>query len=181
MSRWSLLILRSHVLRSRSNHSSQPTVFSAQYLLTTSFALYQTWCRCCRPWVDDPFVDFQVTCSKIKVKQLISAHCVVRSISFDPFTWSIPNLVQGFDLNIWTCDLKINRDHLLIGGNACTKYGVDQVKGSIDIERTTQWAEKSGLTLTFEHVNWTFNRDHLLIEGNQPLFFESSVLTPYIF
>ena len=32
-SRWSLLIFRSHVQRSRSNHSSQPTVLSAQYLL----------------------------------------------------------------------------------------------------------------------------------------------------
>ena len=28
------------------------------------------------------------------------------------------------------------------------------MKGSKDIERTTQWAEKSGLTLTFEHVTW---------------------------
>ena len=26
--------------------------------------------------------------------------------------------------------------------------------GSKDIERTTQWAKKSGLTLTFEHVTW---------------------------
>ena len=34
MSRWSLLIFRSHVQRSRSNHSSLPTVLSAQYLLT---------------------------------------------------------------------------------------------------------------------------------------------------
>ena len=41
-------------------------------------------------------VDFQITCSKVKVKPLFSAHCVVRSISFDPFTWSIPNLV-------WVC------------------------------------------------------------------------------
>ena len=40
-------------------------------------------------------IDFQVTCSKVKVKPLFSAHCVVRSIYFDPFIWSIPNLVQG--------------------------------------------------------------------------------------
>ena len=33
-----------------------------------------------------------------------------------------------------------------------TKFGIDQVKGSKDIEETTQWAEKSGLTLTFERV-----------------------------
>ena len=30
--------------------------------------------------------------------------------------------------------------------------GIDQVKGSKDIKWTTQWDEKSGLTLTFEHV-----------------------------
>ena len=29
-------------------------------------------------------IDFQVTCSKVKVKPLFSAHCVVHSISFDP-------------------------------------------------------------------------------------------------
>ena len=61
---------------------------------------------------------------------------------------------EWFDLDLWTCDLKINMDHLLIEGNSCTKISNDQVKGSNDIERTTQWAEKSGLTLTFEHVNW---------------------------
>ena len=33
----------------------------------------------------------------------------------------------------------------------CCEY-IDQVKGSKDIERTTQWADKSGLTMTFEHV-----------------------------
>ena len=40
-------------------------------------------------------IDFQVTCSKVKVKPLFSAQCFVCSISFDSFTWSIPNLVQG--------------------------------------------------------------------------------------
>ena len=29
------------------------------------------------------------------------------------------------------------RDHLLIEGNPCTKFGIDQVKGSKDIEQTT--------------------------------------------
>ena len=62
--------------------------------------------------------------------------------------------------------LKINRDHLLIEGNPCTKFGIDQLKGSKDIERTTHWTEKSGLTLTFEHVTLKINRDHLLIQGN---------------
>ena len=47
MSRWSLLIFRSHVQRSRSNHSSQPTVLSAEYLLTLLLDQYQTCCRGC--------------------------------------------------------------------------------------------------------------------------------------
>ena len=38
------------------------------------------------------------------------------------------------------------------GCNPCTKFGINQVKGSKDIERTTNWARKSGLTLTFEYV-----------------------------
>ena len=61
---------------------------------------------------------------------------------------------EWFDLDLWTCDLKFNRDHLLIECNPCTKFGIDQVMGSKDIEQTTQCAEKSGLTLTFEHVTW---------------------------
>ena len=72
---------------------------------------------------------------------------------------------ECFDLDLWTCDLNINMDHLIIGHNPCTKLGIDQVKGSTDIGRTTtQWAKKSGLTLTFDHVK--INRDHLLNEGN---------------
>ena len=55
ISRWSLLIFRSHVQRSRSNHSSQPTVLSAQYLLTPSLDQYQTWYRGCPQWVIDPY------------------------------------------------------------------------------------------------------------------------------
>ena len=62
--------------------------------------------------------------------------------------------------------MKINRDHLLIEGNPCTKFGIDQVKGSKDNDRTTHRAEKSGLTLTFEHVDLKINRDHKLIVGN---------------
>ena len=61
---------------------------------------------------------------------------------------------KWFDLDLWTCDLKINRDHLLIGRNPCTKFDIDQLKWSKDTEQTTQWAEKSGLTLTFEQVTW---------------------------
>ena len=122
-------------------------VLSGQYLLTPSFDQYQTWCKGCPQWVDDPYwslghiitgqgqptllrpvcclvnicwllhlintklgagvalngymipIDFEVTYSKVKIKPLFSAHCVVRSISFEPFTWSIPNLVFGVALN----------------------------------------------------------------------------------
>ena len=35
-----------------------------------------------------------------------------------------------------------------------TKFGIDQVRGSKDIEQRTQWACKSGLILTFEHLTW---------------------------
>ena len=51
-------------------------------------------------------------------------------------------------------------------GNPCTKFGIDKVKGSKDIKRTTHWARKSGMYLTFEHVTYKINRDHLLIDGN---------------
>ena len=44
---------------------------------------------------------------------------------------------QWFDLDLWTCVLKINSDHQLIGSNPCTKFGIDQMKGSKDIKRTT--------------------------------------------
>ena len=52
ISRWSVLIFRSHVQRSRSNHSSKPTGLSAQYLVTPSLDQYQT----CPQWVDAPYV-----------------------------------------------------------------------------------------------------------------------------
>ena len=53
---------------------------------------------------------------------------------------------EWFDLDLWISDLKINRGHLLIEGNPCTKNGIDQVNRSKDIERTTYWTWKSGLT-----------------------------------
>ena len=61
-----------------------------------------------------------------------------------------------------TSDLKINRKHLLIGLYPGTKFGIDQEKGSKDIERTIQWAEKSGLTYDLK-----INREHLLF-GHYP-------------
>ena len=46
---------------------------------------------------------------------LFSAHCVVRLISFDPFTWSIPNLVQGLQ----PCLIHISSNFKF-----CTKGGI---------------------------------------------------------
>ena len=63
------------------------------------------------------------------------------------------------DLDLYTCDVKMNRDHLLIKAYPCSKFGIVQMNGSKDIERTTQCAEKSGLTLTFE-CDLKINRDH---------------------
>ena len=57
---------------------------------------------------------------------------------------------SGLTLTFEHVTLKSDRDHLLIEGNPCTKFGFDQVKESKDIERTTPWAEKNGLTFTFE-------------------------------
>ena len=71
---------------------------------------------------------------------------------------------SGLTLTFEHVTLKSDRDHLLIEGNPCTKFGIDQVKWSKDIERKTPLAEKSGLTL--EHVTLKINKDHVLIEGN---------------
>ena len=60
-------------------------------------------------------IDFKVTCSKVKVKPLFRAQCVVCSISFDPFTWSIPNLVQGLQ----PCLVHISSNFKF-----CTKEGI---------------------------------------------------------
>ena len=57
----------------------------------------------------------------------------------------MPPLVQNLKL------LLICTRH---GCNPCIKFGIDQVKGSKDIEQTTHWARKSGLTLTFDYMTW---------------------------
>ena len=111
MSRWFLLIFRPHVQRSRLNHSSQPSVLSGQYLLTPLLDQYQTWCRGCPQPVDDPY--------------WFSGHMfkgqgqTTRSISFDPFTWSMPNLVQGLHL-ITRWSLFIFRSHVQRSRSNCS-------------------------------------------------------------
>ena len=44
---------------------------------------------------------------------------------------------QQFHLDLWQCDLKINRGHLLSRGIHCTKFGNFQAKRSKDIEKTS--------------------------------------------
>ena len=46
-------------------------------------------------------------------------------------------LKSGLTLTFEHVTFKINRDHLLIEGNPCTEFGIDQLKASKDIERTT--------------------------------------------
>ena len=63
---------------------------------------------------------------------------------------------EWFDLDLWSFDLKINRDHLLIEGNPCTKFGIDQVKGSKDIEWTRLTDSCKTICSLFQggHKNW---------------------------
>ena len=59
---------------------------------------------------------------------------------------------EWFDLDLWTCDLKINRDHLIIGRSSCTMFGIDQVKGSKDIERTTHGLQTDRPTVAKQYA-----------------------------
>ena len=94
------IVLQLTVCRSVGRFVNQ--VLSAHCLLTPSLDQNQTWHRCCPQSVDDSYW-FQVTYSKVKVKPLFSALCFVRSLSFDPFTWSTPNLVQELpSMNKWS-------------------------------------------------------------------------------
>ena len=55
-------------------------------------------------------IDSQVTCSKVRVKPLLSPLCCPFKI-FWPFTWSVPNLVQGLpSLSKWS--LLIFKSHV---------------------------------------------------------------------
>ena len=94
MSRWSLMIFMSHVQRSRSNHSFEPSVLSAQYLLTPSLDQYQTLFRGCPQWVDDPCWFSGHMLKGQCQTTLHSPLCYPLNI-FWPLNWSIPNLVQG--------------------------------------------------------------------------------------
>ena len=98
ISRLSLLVFRSHVQRSRSNHSSQPTVFFAQYLLTPSLDQYQTWCRGFPHWVDDPYWFSGHMLKGQGQTTLLSPVCCPLNI-FWPLHLINTNLGAGFALN----------------------------------------------------------------------------------
>ena len=100
-----------------------------------------------------------------KRKMATENRCDVREIEWPRAALDTNTLgsKEWFDLDLWTCDLKISRDHLLIEGNPCTKFGIDQVKGSKDTERTTHWGQE-WLDLDLWTCDLKINRDHLLIE-----------------
>ena len=110
MSRWSLLIFRSHVQRSMWNHSSQPSVMSAKYLLTPSLDHYQTWCRGCPQWVDDYYwFSGHMFKGQCETTLLSPLWCPLNI--FWPLHLVIPNLVQGFSsMSRWS--LLIFRSHV---------------------------------------------------------------------
>ena len=63
--------------------------------------------------------------------------------------------------NLWTFDLKINMDYLLIGRNTCIKFCIDQVKRSKHFERTTH-SDQEWFDLDLWTCELKINRDHLL-------------------
>ena len=107
------IVLQLTVCRSVGRFVDQ--VLSAHYLLTPSRNQYQTYYRGCPQWVDDPYRFsghmFKDQGQTTLFSPLFSAQCAVCLISFDPFTWSITNLVQGL---LWmsTWSLWIFRSHV---------------------------------------------------------------------
>ena len=77
------------------------------------------------------------TWCKIQVYLLCRSKICPKQVSkgLKYMKWTTQWAQEWFDLDL--CDLEINRDHLLIKGNPYTRLGIDQVKGSKDIERTT--------------------------------------------
>ena len=61
---------------------------------------------------------------------------------------------SGLTLTFEHLNLKIDRDHLLIEGNPCTKFGIDQVKGSKDIERTTHGLQRHKNRLLMSDIHY---------------------------
>ena len=79
---------------------------------------------------------------------------------------------EWFYLDLWTCDLEINRDHLLIEGNPCTKFGIDQVKGSKD--RPTYRPTDRHTDRQLQNNMPPFSRGHKNTTEKKPLDFTSN-------
>ena len=85
----------------------------------------------------------------ITVSSLVTFHHRGHKIFRVENTWE-----KQFNLRKWTGKLKMKREHLLLDGNYCTKFGSFQAKRSKDIEHSTFGIETSSLTLTFNHMAW---------------------------
>lgn len=85
----------------------------------------------------------------ITVSSLVTFHHRGHKIFRVENTWD-----QQFNLRKWTGKLKLKREHLLLDGNYCTKFGSFQAKRAKDIEHSTFGIETSSLTLTFNHMAW---------------------------
>mgnify|MGYP003691428695 CR=1 FL=1 len=93
------------------------------------------------------------TCGKINYKNTECHHLKMNTISYNVYIKSKQEMFQKHICQTYMVqNTKLLRICTRHGRNPCTKFGIDQVKGSNDIEQTTQWAEKCSLTLTFEHV-----------------------------
>ena len=100
-------------------------------------------------------IDFKGTWSKVKVKPVFLARCVVHSISFDPFTWSIPNLVQG----LRPCLVRINSNFVF-----CTKGGI-YVSKTFLVFRSVGGARQTNYNIITRKWNFLERR-----RGDLPLF-----------
>ena len=68
----------------------------------------------------------------------------------DKHSWP-RRVVWLWPMNMWPENQSGSSTHW---GQPLYQVGIDQVKGSKDIKLTTQWVEKSGLTLTFKYLTW---------------------------
>ena len=112
----------------------------------------------CPPWCK---IQVYLLC-RSKSKQGIKIYKVDNTLSTK----------EWFYLDLWTCDLEINRDHLLIEGNPCTKFGIDQVKGSKD--RPTYRPTDRHTDRQLQNNMPPFSRGHKNTTEKKPLDFTSN-------
>ena len=64
---------------------------------------------------------------------------------------------EWFDLDLWTCDLLINRDHLLIGRSPCTEFGIDQTHWGQPLHQVWYWSSE-GVKRYWADNTWSTDR-----------------------